>query len=51
VYQRAISINDSDLLKNLRRIPPSKSRMKKFAQTNVPMDSGWTSQPPSSMVN
>jgi CRP/FNR family transcriptional regulator len=51
VYQRAISINDSDLLKNLRRIPPSKSRMKKFAQTNVPMDSGWANPPPSSMVN
>jgi CRP/FNR family transcriptional regulator len=43
VYQRAISINDPDLLKNLRRIPPSKLRAKQRdrAQTSRALETNW----------
>jgi CRP/FNR family transcriptional regulator len=52
VYQRAISINDADLLKNLRRIPPSKLRAKQVAQNARPLDGNWRTSPGiSSMIN
>jgi CRP/FNR family transcriptional regulator len=52
VYQRAISINDADLLKNLRRIPPSKLRAKQIAQNTRPLDGNWrASSGISSMIN
>jgi CRP/FNR family transcriptional regulator len=51
VYQRAISINDGDLLKNLRRIPPSKLRSKQLVANARAMDPSWHSPNSSAMIN
>lgn len=51
VYQRAISINDGDLLKNLRRIPPSKLRSKQLVANARALDANWHGASSSAMIN
>jgi len=44
VYQREITINDPDALKTLRRISPSKMRVPKPAQSDMPSQAGHSLQ-------